>query len=343
MLFVSSSLAGQANVFVYHRFNEPRYPSTNISRADFRAHLELLRQQGTSVLSLGQVVDALKQGRALPQPCAVISVDDSYRSFMSDGWPLLREFGYPATLFVSTDSVGRGDYLGWPELRMLQEQGVEIGNHSASHDYLLDLKSGESPGAWTARVAEEFNRSQQAFIDQLGKAPALFAYPYGEFSVELQELVKNAGFTAAFGQQSGVLAAPENFFSLPRFPVAGRFSELAGFRSKLFMKSLPVHVLSPESNLLADHNPPLLRFELSMEEIDSASLRCFAPGAANCQISPVMGEPGVFEVVAGQPLQGRRSKYTVTAADKEHRTWFWFSQLWVRPSGHLQAGQPVSR
>ncbi len=111
LLLGHSAFADQANVFVYHRFNDSRYPSTNISLQDFRAHLDLLHQQEFTVLKLGQVVERLRKGVSLPQRCAVITVDDAYRSFLTDGWPLLKLYGYPATLFVTTNTVGGGDYL----------------------------------------------------------------------------------------------------------------------------------------------------------------------------------------------------------------------------------------
>ncbi|MEJ2520623.1 MAG: polysaccharide deacetylase family protein, partial [Desulfuromonadales bacterium] len=141
--------ADQANVFVYHRFNDARFPSTNISSEDFRTHLELLHANDFTVLTLGEVMSRLDSGRSLPPRCAVITVDDAYQTFLTDGWPLLQRFGFPATLFVSTDTVGGTDYLDWQELRQLRRQGVEIGNHSASHAYLLDQRA--APG-WAEGV-----------------------------------------------------------------------------------------------------------------------------------------------------------------------------------------------
>ena len=261
-----SVFADQANVFTYHRFNDSRYPSTNISIQDFRAHLDLLSQQEFSVLTLGQVVDKLQKGLSLPPRCAVITIDDAYRSFLTDGWPLLKQYGYQATLFVSTDTVGGGGYLIWQELRLLQDAGIEIGNHSASHAYLLDRLPSENDADWKTRVATDLRRSQLTFKNRLDSAPKLFAYPYGEFSPALVSLVKSEGFAAAFGQQSGVVTAGMDFFELPRFPVGGGYASLDQFRNKLFMKRLVVRVISPESTVVQGENPPKLRFYLNQEK-----------------------------------------------------------------------------
>jgi peptidoglycan/xylan/chitin deacetylase (PgdA/CDA1 family) len=325
------AFADQANVFIYHRFADLRYPSTNVSLANFQAHLELLHQQKFVVLSLGEVVERLQNGKDLPPSCAVITVDDGYRSFLTGAWPLLKKYGFPVTLFVSTDTVGSGDYLDWQELKVLQGEGAEIGNHSASHAYLLDRLPAESALAWKARVSEDLDRSQQMFEQNLGAAPRLFAYPYGEFSMELVEVVKDAKFTAAFGQQSGVITAGQDLFTLPRFPIGGEHASLDEFRNKLFMKSLAVRVASPDNTLIDDANPPGLMLYLEQKDVDRNSLRCFVPGQSDCQVRQVDDDAGLYEIVASRPLDGRRSKYTLTASDMSGKTWYWFSHLWVRP------------
>jgi len=329
LLLLSSQLvfAGQANVFIYHRFDDTRYPSTNISSQNFQSHLEILHQQDFTVLTLGQIVKKIKNGESLPQRCAAITVDDAFRSFLTSGWPLLKSFGFPVTLFVSTDTVGGGEHLDWQELKTLHDEGVEIGNHTASHAYLLDHLGDES---WEDRVLEEILSAQQAFERNLGFKPRLFAYPYGEFSPGLSELVRQAGFDAAFGQQSGVLTPDQDFFSMPRFPMGGLYTDPGEFQSKLLMKHLPVKIVSPETTVLEDENPPKLIFSVDEGSFDSGTLSCFVPGQSVCRVELVPGEGSVFEIQANSKLAGRRSKYTITATDGGG-TWYWFSQLWVLP------------
>jgi peptidoglycan/xylan/chitin deacetylase (PgdA/CDA1 family) len=329
----SALYAGQASVFIYHRFADPRYPSTDISLADFRSHLQLLKERGVTVLPLGEIVERLRKGQALPQSCAAISVDDAYRSFLEDGWPLLREFGFPVTLFVSSDAVGGRDFVSWAELKELQAEGVEIGNHSAAHDYLLGRRRGEDEAAWRQRVGSDLVRSQAELTARLGVTPQLFAYPYGEYSAALKELVRNAGFSAAFAQQSGVIGATSDLYSLPRFPVGGVYATLEEFRTKLAMRPLRVTILAPQDTLLRAQNPPLLKFSLDPSEVDPESLSCYSPGGNRCQLSS-HEEAGqrVYEAVAERPLTERRSKYTLTAKGRDGRSWYWFSQLWIAGS-----------
>src|SRR5512145_1777120 len=113
---VATFAADDATVFIYHRFGDARYPSTNTSLADFRAHLEMLRSGGYSVLPLAEIVERLRNGLPLPERCVAITVDDAFRSFLRGAVPLLREYGYPATLFVNSGEMDGPDYLGWEEL-----------------------------------------------------------------------------------------------------------------------------------------------------------------------------------------------------------------------------------
>lgn len=324
--------SSQANIFIYHRFNDSRYPSTNISSANFRAHLQLLHEEHFSVLSLGEVVDAIENNKELPERCAVITVDDAYRSFLVEAWPLLREFGYPVTLFVNTDTVGGGDFLSWQELKLLHRQGVEIGNHSAAHAYMLDRLPDETVQDWKDRMTTDLQRSRQAFAKYFDVTPELFAYPYGEFSQQLSALVEEAGFRAAFGQQSGVMTSGQDFFSLPRFPVGGDYVSVDEFRSKLFMKHLQVSVDPPQDTVIKGKNPPVLSLYINNDSVHEESLRCYASGGLSCQIRRTADQKR-YEVYADGPITGRRGKYTLTASDGNGEHWYWFSQLWVLPRG----------
>jgi peptidoglycan/xylan/chitin deacetylase (PgdA/CDA1 family) len=324
----TASYAGQANVFVYHRFNDPRFPSTNISLENFRAHLEVLKANDFKVLTLGEIVKILQADEALPPRCAAITIDDAFRTFLTDGWPLLKEYGYPATLFVSTDSVGGGSYLGWDELKLLHQDGVEIGNHSAAHAYMLN---GMVEKGWIERSRKDLERSQRAFQANLGYLPKLFAYPYGEYSPELVKLVKQAGFAAAFGQQSGVIAKGQDLFSLPRFPMGAGYVSLDSFREKLFVRHLPLDLVASKGPIVKEENPPSLKFYLNNGKVASTTLRCFVQGQGRCQIELLDERSGLYRVKAEFPLKQRRSKYTVTASDQSGKNWFWFSQLWVLP------------
>lgn len=321
----------EARVFIYHRFGDNRYPSTNIPLETFRAQLQWLQEQHRPVLALSEVLRRLRADEALPAGCVVLTVDDAYRSFLTGGWPLLKRFGFPVTLFVNTRSVGASSYLTWQELRDLAGAGVEIGNHSTTHDYLLERRPGEDAAAWSRRVGTDIAGASRVLAEQLGQPPTLFAYPFGEFSPELEKIVRELGFTAAVAQQSGVVYPGSDRYALPRFPMGGVYASLEGFQEKASMHALPVTVLAPASPVLEDPaEAPVLELKIDQREIRPGGLRCFVQGDNECRVTPLPDDPDGFRVTASKPLVGRRNKYTVTAPGKRGG-WYWFSQPWFQP------------
>lgn len=328
-LLVGASWAG-VNVFLYHRFDESRYPSTNIAMDVFTEQLAYLQENNYRVLSLKEVVRRIKVGEAFPEKCAALSVDDAFKSFKEEAMPLLRQYQYPVTLFVNTDSVGGKGYLDWEELRDLAEEGVDIANHSSSHEHLIDGLEGETREDWKKRVTQDIDKAQLLFEKHLKISPTLLAYPYGETSLELMALVEDMGYEAAFCQQSGVIHGKSDLLSLPRFPMGGPYATLKGFKQKIQMAPLVVTEEFPVEPVVGEENPPSLRVRIEAGEADLGRLNCFVQGSGNsCRAVAVKGEPGVFVVEAEKPLTSRRNKYTLTVPRIKGSGWFWYSHLWI--------------
>ena len=318
-------LAGSVNAFIYHRFDESRYPSTNISSQVFTQQLEELKQQNIEVISLGDIGRRLEAGQPLPDHAAALSIDDAFSS-TAVAIPILLKYGYPVTLFVNTAAVGTSGYLNWDELKALQDQGVEIGNHTTTHDYLVEFNAGETLDQWRERIQADIEHAQDEFEKHLGQRPELFVYPYGEYSSDVVDIVKKLGFKAAFAQQSGVISSDFNRYILPRFPMGGPFATLAGFKNKLAMKPLPVAHVDPFNPVVAK-NPPVLEFELPGTAVNPKSFNCFVQGENSCRVESDDSRKGWYRVVADAPLSGRRNKYTVTLHSKQG--WLWYSHLWI--------------
>jgi len=319
--------ASEGVIFVYHRFGETRIPSTNIALETFASQLDYLSTHKIPVLPLGEVADRLRRGVELPDRYVVLTVDDGYASFASGAMPLLRRYGYPVTLFVSSGSVGARGYLDWDALKSLQAEGVEIGNHSHHHPHLVNLwrEKGEKG------VRDEIRRSQARFREKLGRAPRLLAYPFGETLPAITRIVADEGFVAAAVQLSGVVTPGSDLLRLPRFAMGGGYASLEGFIEKCRMFALPVEPPAAGSDLLGETNPPVWTLALGPESpVDVSSLNCFVAGAPTCRVQALPGEGRRFRVVAAGPLTGRRNRYTLTARDPQGR-WYWHSHLWIDP------------
>ncbi len=324
------------NAFIYHRFDESRYPSTNISSKILIQQLEELKRQQLEVISLGEVSRRLEAGGELPEHAAALSIDDAFRS-TAVAFPIFRKYGFPVTLFVNTSAVGSAGYLSWDELKKLQDEGVEIGNHTSSHDYLVELKTGETFPQWQKRVRADIEKAQAAFEKHLGRRPELFVYPYGEYSPEVVAIVKSLGFKAAYAQQSGVISNAWDRYILPRFPMGGPFATLEGFKTKLAMQPLPVTAVEPFDPVVKE-NPPVLTFKFGGPQVKPAQFNCFVQGENSCRVeNDSQGRSGWYRIVAERPLSGRRNKYTLTLHSKEG--WFWYSHLWVNAKNPVTASK----
>lgn len=331
--------AGQVNAFIYHRFDDNRYPSTNISIKIFEEQLRYLQQKNLPTVSTRNISERIAKGESLPEHAVMLTVDDAYRSFYEVALPVIRQYEVAVSLFVNTDAVGTAGYMTWEEIREAAAAGVEIGNHTASHAYLVELEDGETYQHWRERVRSDILKAQTDFERELGFRPKIFAYPYGEYSTEVVSLLQELDFVAAYAQQSGVIHEEHDPFILPRFPMGGPFATLDDFKSKAAMHPLRVANQQPFDPVIykTQENPPILVLQLPELAINVEQLNCFVQGNNHCRVEviPEKGE-GWYQVVAEEPLSGRRNKYTLTGQAPDGG-WFWFSQLW------LNATNPVSK
>ena len=313
----AQSLDNGAVILMYHRFGEDSLPSTSIRLSQFDAHLDELISGGYQVLPLGEIVAALEAGRSLPERSLAITVDDGALSVYSRG--LAAPQGtQPAlyTIFVSTEPLDLGlpGYLSWDQLReMIAGGGVTVGNHGHRHNHMVRL----SPAAQRANIAKAAER----LFAELGAAPDIFAYPYGEISAELREAVKEAGFVAAFGQHSGAFGQTTDRLALPRFPINEAYGDMERFRLVANTLPLPVREITPTDLYLRSvaQNPPNLGFTIAGQVEDLRNLNCFAKNG-----EPVLTRLGNrIELRLSAPLPAGRARINCTLRANDGR-WRWF-------------------
>jgi len=316
--------AHAAVALIYHRFDDSRYPSTNLSLATFRQQLEWLVANRFEVWSASQLVGRLESGESPPDRVAVITIDDAYRSLLGAA-ALLEEFRFPFSVFVSTRPIDEQtpDMLGWEALRRLCRQGGEILNHATDHDSLL-ARPGETGAARQQRILEQVTTAQQRIDDELPDScrSNIFSYPYGEFDGLAEETLATAGY-AAFGQQSGPIAAWDSLQALPRFPVNQSFAESPLMVTKLL--SLPFPAVLDRHDPIVTGNPPTLTLR-SFPEIDRVS--CF-DGSGTPLGRRVEGSVYLFRAAA--PLARGRNRYNCTYPAGRGGRFHWLSQFWFVP------------
>jgi len=253
---------------MYHRFEENKYPSTNIKINDFIEHIKILETNKIRFINPNNFEYELKKNKK--QRKVLLTIDDGFLSFYQKAWPVLKQKKIPFILFVSTREVGAYNYMTWDQIREIsKEKFVEIGNHSHTHEYLVD----ENRDFITTDIKE----SMKIFEDELGKNSDFFSYPFGEYSLEFKEIIKSLGFKYAFGQHSGVMDETKDFYELPRFPINEKYGEIKRFRS--LTKTLPFKfekIFPEEKYLLQNKNPPKVKIVFYENIKDLKLLGCYS-------------------------------------------------------------------
>ena len=330
MLEVAPLLAApSAVVLTYHRVGEDDVPSTNVRIEQFEQQLDYLEQNGFVVWPLGKILNALSSDEPLPERTVAITLDDAYLSIYTEAFPRLQKRGFPFTVFVATDPVDKGysRYMNWQQLREMKAAGVEIANHSKSHPYMVRRLPGEDTSSYLSRLKSEIVSAQQRLEKELGPQPKLFAYPYGEYSKEVEAVVSALGYVAV-AQHSGAIDKQSNFLALPRFPINEHYSDINDVATKLKSRPLVIKSLSIDDPLWLESTPPRLEITLADGVEGVGEMACYASGQGRMEIEWLDREQGRFSIQAAKPLSVGRHRYTCTAPDAERR-YQWFSHLWI--------------
>jgi peptidoglycan/xylan/chitin deacetylase (PgdA/CDA1 family) len=315
-------------VFVYHRFGDDRYPSTNISTVVFEQQLKYLKENDFELITFGDAVNRWQNGAGLPDKAVILTIDDGYLSFYENGFALLKKYGIPATIFVQTATIGGNDYMTWEQLLEIKKNGIEVLNHGHSHEYFVNIPEDKR----TQTFKDDLVRSTALFEKHMKFRPQYYSYPYGEFTPNMAEVLKKNGYHAAAAQKSGVFSDNSNPYEIPRFPMGGVFATLDGFRSKAGMKA--IRIINPEfGTSLIDENPPEITIEISPGVINLSQLQFFVDGQKSNNFTIDNSETNpLITLQSSEKVTGRHTIYTITAPAVNGRGWHWHTHLWINPA-----------
>jgi peptidoglycan/xylan/chitin deacetylase (PgdA/CDA1 family) len=237
---------------MYHRFDENKYPSTNIQMNIFLEQIQLIKDLNYDFIH----PENFEKNFNIPkkQKKILITIDDAFQSFYEVAWPFLKEKKIPFILFVSTEPVGNKGYMTWDQIKEVEQESFAIiGHHSHSHNYLIDVSNDE--------FIKDIEIANKIFTEKIGYIPSLFSYPFGEYSEFMRQYISK-NFTYAFGQHSGVIDVNKEKFQLPRFPINENYGELKRFTSIIKTYPLEYRKLLPlEKKLDKSNNPPSFSVE----------------------------------------------------------------------------------
>ena len=191
----------------------------------FRRQMAYLKWAGYRVVGLDEIVKKLRKGEGFSEKTVALTFDDGFRDNHKSAWPVLRKYGYPATVFVVSGLVGRTnewmeqkgfaprELASWKEIQEMAKHGIEIGSHTVSHAALTNNDA--------EKLYRELVESKKKIERHIGKPVRFFAYPYGLLDEAARAAVIEAGYEAACSTRSGFNNTEVDPFILRRIEVYG--------------------------------------------------------------------------------------------------------------------------
>jgi peptidoglycan/xylan/chitin deacetylase (PgdA/CDA1 family) len=191
-------------VLCYHHFADRCDAALCTPASVFEQQMKMLKEEGYSVITTAELEEFLAFRRAIPRKAVVIHLDDGYRSTYDIAYPILKRYGFTATLFIYTSFVGASkNALTWDQLKAMKADGFEVGSHTVSHVDLSKKMAGESDKEYAARVRRELVLAKQTLDDRLNQNTRYLAFPYGEFTPALLKLCEEIGYRIGFSVKAG--------------------------------------------------------------------------------------------------------------------------------------------
>jgi len=303
---------------MYHRFNESKYPSTNIMMEIFDQHMRLIKNSKFSFFHPNQFVEEFnipKKDKKI-----LLTIDDAFTSFYEEAWPYLKMNKIPFILFVSTEAIGKSGYMNWSQIKEIEKSGLGIiGHHSHSHEYLIDVSIDE--------FVNDIEVANKIFLNNLGYIPSLFSYPFGEYSKLMKDYVSK-NFELSFGQHSGVIDVNKEKFELPRFPINEKYGEIKRFKSIINYFPLEYKSLIPEEKELNNkNNPPIFRVEFFQDQKNIDNINCYSNEGGKWEKSKININKNVLSINFRESFLPRRGR--VNCSLNDNGKWRWFGVQFI--------------
>lgn len=319
-----------AVILQYHNVSPDTPASTSVTPNQFLAHLDWLEQHDFHILPLTDVINTLVQKKTFASDrIAAITFDDANRSVCDQAWPILQARQIPFTLFISTGLIEENApcQCSWAQLQQMAASGLmTAGNHSHTHPHMISLQALSDPHSWQLMVNREIGKAQALIRQHLGVESRFFAYPYGEYNLQLAEEIRKRGMVG-FGQHSGAISYWSDFRALPRFPASGLYASLETLPIKLLSLAFPATAtLSADSPIPADSadNPPTLI--LALTQPLSHKVNCYT--GQGVAIPTQEGENSI-EATSTKALAPGRHRYNCTSLSNEAGRYYWLSHQWL--------------
>tara|TARA_B100000085_G_scaffold223007_1_gene208153 strand:- start:135 stop:1190 length:1056 start_codon:yes stop_codon:yes gene_type:complete len=297
---------------MYHRFDENKYPSTNIKMDVFKKQIEIIKRNNFEFFdpkNFSEEFNKVKTDKKI-----LITIDDAFLSFYENAWPFLKENQIPFILFTSTDFIGKKGYMNIDQLREVEKESFAyLGNHSHMHEYMVTFDFN--------KFTNDIDRSIEIFNNLFNYNPIFFSYPFGEYSLEQKNYISSK-FEYAFGQHSGVIDLNKDPYELPRFPINEKYGDLKRFEFLIKLLPLQYSKIIPEDKLIINNNPPKMEIEFFKEQKNLSAINCFSDEGGSWNNSNIELIENTLVVHFREKFNFRRGRINCSLNDNEGWRWF---------------------
>jgi peptidoglycan/xylan/chitin deacetylase (PgdA/CDA1 family) len=324
IIFLNSNSYGENNRYfefdkgiialMYHRFDEHKYPSTNIQMDIFKEQINIIENLKINFLHPKNLNEEILKPNKVKK--ILFTIDDGFQSFYDNAWPILKKKNIPFILFISTAYVGKKGYMNWEQIKEVEKSGLGIiGNHSHTHEYLVDQTNNQ--------IINDINRAIKLFEKKLGHSPKYFSYPFGEYSNDFKKILKNLNFNIAFGQHSGMIDSTKNSLEFPRFPINEKYGNLDRFKFILNLLPFPYKKIYPENRYLQEsENPPELKIVFFENQKNLRNINCFSNEGNRWRDSKIkLGEENTLVINFEEKFTSERGRINCSLNDKNGWRW----------------------
>ncbi len=219
-------------VLMYHRVqrlttkeaSSPLMRDLTVDPDDFDQQMRFLHDNGFAVLSIMQVLDAVRNHTMLPEKAVALTLDDGYKDNFEVAFPILRKYGFPATVFLVTSVIGDTNHVTWDDCKVMMSGAASLESHTVHHYDLTTLSQ--------SALDYELQASKQIIETTLNSHVTSLAYPSGEFNDTVVAALPNCGYEAGWKKGGGPVMPNDNPYLLPRIRVHGR-TTLVDFKRKV--------------------------------------------------------------------------------------------------------------
>jgi len=331
---VEINKSATVSILGYHDFRERGGTPMIIAEPKFRQQMQAIKDSKIPVIRMSDVIAWKRGEKDIPEEAICITMDDGWEGVYQYAYPVLKEFGFPFTIYLYKKYVNIGGRsMTWDQIREMMEHGCEVGSHTVSHE-ALTKKGRMSDDEYQLWLLGELKESKEFLETHLGIKVTSVAYPYGNHNELIEGLALQVGYDAGITVNGAKVSFDQPNAKLARYIVHGEedsvFRNATTFRARGELSSAkaialdakteqgtPLVQLKPEPNSTVPDRRPVIEANLvGLGTIVPESIRVRVSGFG---VVPAEFDQQTFILRYQPPTKLRREECNVSITFKRNK------------------------